>query len=486
MKRLCLMGIACLAMASIICLMAASSNNTTDAERVDAFIKASKKLPVQERIQRAEETIQNSDDDVIVGEAARDLARFAKTPERAEETLSNLETLIKKSGSDSKAFHLGNLARARVLVRLGQTDTALSIFRAAVLEQWSENAYREFFESFEENGQYGFMAVEEYYRQTTDDYSEEVRQFHDLDGDLLDVLCHLRALRINDPDSSAMRDILPQLEESKRRPLAIRIAKALCLAGDELYKEALIELIEVENLLASESAPASSHDEYRDIPLYRAGILLFKGDDYEAVRDAYREYMKRNEIDPDLVLFRTRNLTYGMDETPNDIRKVAELTQVLVNSDWMATKEARGQRTEHLVASILEKHRESLAWRYEREESVRFGKLLMDEYYPQTLSGANAAMNYAKYIAEKNGDLDGAERILNDILERAPYDGVVPHVKRCLAALALARGDYKKSLALTDEILERLGPSPQGPLTRCLKLTLRTRGKALEASKEPQ
>ncbi len=485
MKRLCLMSAVCLAMVSIFCL-AASSNDATDAERIDAFIKASKKLPVQERIQRAQETIQNSDDDAIVSEAARDLARFAKTPERAEEALSYLETLVRNGGSDSKAFRSGNMARARILVRLGQTEIALSIFRSAVLEQWSENTYREFFESFEENGQYGIMAVEEYYRQTTDEYSDEVRRFHKLDSDLLDVLCHLHAMRINNPDRSAVQDILPQLEESKRRPLAIRIAKAFCLAGDELYKEALNDLVEVESILSSPSAPVSSHDEYKDIPLYRAAILLFQGDDFEAARDAYREYMKRNENDPDLVLFRTRNLAYGMDEEPSDIRKIAEITQVLVNSDWMATKEARSQRTEHLAASIIEQHRKSLAWCYEQEEALRFGKLLMDEYYPQTLSGANAAMNYAKHIAEKEGDFDGAEKILIDILERAPYDGVTPHAKRCLAALALRSGEYQKCIKLTDEILEQLGPSPQGSLARCLKLTLRTRNKALEALEEVQ
>ena len=194
-----------------------------------------------------------------------------------------------------------------------------------------------------------------------------------------------------------------------------------------------------------ENAPQSTHDENKDLPLYRAAIHLFEGRDFEAARDAFREYMKLNESDPELVLFRTRNLTYGMDETPKDIRKVAELTQVLVNSDWMATKEAREQLNGDLVASILEKHRESLAWRYEWDESVRFGVLLMNEYYPQTLSGANAAMNYAKYIARVNEDIEGAEQILNDILERASYDGVVPHVKRMLAGFALRRGDYQES-----------------------------------------
>ena len=135
----------------------------------------------------------------IVCEAARDLARFAKTPECAEEALAETEALIKQSGSGSKTFHWGNLARARILARLGENDIALAIFRKAVLEQWDENTYREFFETFEENGQYAIMAAEEYYRQTTDDYSDEVRQFHNLGGDLLDVLCHLRALPDQQP-----------------------------------------------------------------------------------------------------------------------------------------------------------------------------------------------------------------------------------------------------------------------------------------------
>ncbi|HQO34822.1 MAG TPA: hypothetical protein PLG59_09185, partial [bacterium] len=42
----------------------------TDAERVEAFILESKHLPVAERIQRASETMQVSDDQAVVGEAA--------------------------------------------------------------------------------------------------------------------------------------------------------------------------------------------------------------------------------------------------------------------------------------------------------------------------------------------------------------------------------------------------------------------------------
>ncbi|HPO10602.1 MAG TPA: tetratricopeptide repeat protein, partial [bacterium] len=277
----------------------------------------------------------------------------------------------------------------------------------------------------------------------------------------------------------AMQEILPQLKESKRRPLANRIAKALCLSADGRYDEALTELDQIQAILSAEDAPVSDRDESKDLPLYRTAVLLFQGQDYDAARDAFRDYMARNADDPEHLLFRSRNLTYGMDETPSDIRRIAEFTRVLVNSDLMATKEARAKLPMNLAASILEKHRESLGWRYETEESNRLAMLIMDEYYPQTLSGANAAMNFAAYIALDKGDLDGGRRLLNHILENAPYDGVVPHVKRVLAQIALREKKPDTAMELTNETLERVGPLPEGgPLKRCLENALQTRAAA--------
>ncbi|HOE10332.1 MAG TPA: hypothetical protein PLQ35_02170 [bacterium] len=451
----------------------------TDAERVQAFILESKRLPVAERIQRASETMQVSEDQVVVGEAARDLARFSKTPERAQAALAEIDALIQRSPSGSYTFRWGNLAKARVLARMDRKDEALAIFKTAITECWDKNVYREFFETCGETGQFALMAVEEYNRQAGDEYSDEVREFHGLGDDLIDVLCHLRSMRADRPDSLAVQEILPQLKESNRRPLAGRIAKALCLSADDRYDEALTELDQIQAVLSSEDAPVSDRDESKDLPLYRTAVLLFQGQDYEAARDAFREYMARNADDPEHLLFRSRNLAYGMDETPNEIRTIAEFTQVLVNSDLMATKEARAKLPQNLAASILEKHRESLAWRLEPEESCRIAMLIMDEYYPQTLSGANAAMNFAAYIALDKGDIDGGKRLLNHILENAPYDGVVPHVKRVLAQIALREKNPDQAMELTNETLERVGPLPEGgPLKRCLENALKTKAAA--------
>ena len=69
----------------------------------------------------------------------------------------------------------------------------------------------------------------------------------------------------------------PQLKESKRRPLANQIAKALCLSADERFDEALTELDQIQAILSSEDAPGSSRDESKDMPLYRTAVLLFQG-----------------------------------------------------------------------------------------------------------------------------------------------------------------------------------------------------------------
>ncbi|MFH1740714.1 MAG: tetratricopeptide repeat protein [bacterium] len=453
----------------------------TDAERAEAFILESKRLPVAERIDRAILTVQNSNDAVIVGEAARDLARFSKTPERAEFALAEIEALIGKSVADSEVFKRANLARARVLVRLDRKEEAQAIFKRAVVECWNENAYKEFFETFQENGDYGLMAIEEYKRQTADEYSDEIREFYDLGGDFVETLCHLRGMRVVNANSSAMEEVLPALTESERRPLAGRIAKALCLAGDDRYEEALAELDEVETILASENAPPSAHDENKDLPLYRAAILLFEGRDFDAMRAAFREYIDRNEDDRERVFSKALQLTYAMEYSVDDKRDIAELTKFLIESEFLADEEIRNQLPDHRVASLLDMHQQSLSWRYEWDDAARVCLQTMEQYYPDTLGGVSAAMNFGLYLWMRHYDLDGAERVLNDILDRAPYDHAVPHVKRLLARICIKKGEYDRAIELLDEAIARIGPSEGGPLGRCRERAISHRRYAIEA-----
>lgn len=446
-----------------------------EADRVEAFLQASKRLPVAERIARARETIQTSHDQAVVAEAVWDLAKFSVTPERAQVALASVEALIAESQEGSKVFRQANLARARLLARLGQKGDADGIFRRAIAEHWDKNAYKYFYESLWETGEYALLAIDEYDRHTSDEYSDEDRAFYESERDFVDMFGRLRAMKVASSQSSAMEEVFPRLKESKRRPLAKSIAKALCLAADDRYEEAIALLNQLENLLGSGDAPASDYDESKDLPLYLAAVLFFEGRDFDAARAAFREYMDRNEDTRTRVLERALKLTYAMEHSTQDQRKIVELTGFLVSSEFVMDEEIRSQLPEGNVASLLTMHQLGLACRGEWDESAQVCLQIMEKYYPQTLAGANAAMSLAVNLSWRYGDMEGPERLLNDIVSQAPYDGIVPHVERLLAKLALERSDYDTALFLLEDVLDRIGPFGKGPLLRCRQKALALR-----------
>ena len=452
-----------------------------DSDSGEAFLEASKRLPVAERIERAREAIRNSDDNAVVAEAVRDLAKFAVTPERAQNALVDIDALIAKSEGNPEVSHRANLARARLLARLGRIEESHSIFNRAVEERWSRDVFKRFYETLWETGQYALLAGSEYERHTTDEFSDDDREFYECERDFMEMFGRMRAMRVVFPESSAMEDVFPRLEESKRRPLAIRIARALCLAADERYVESIQLLEEIEQALESGTAPDSEYDESKDLPLYLATVLFFEGRDFDAARAAFREYMDRNEDTRTRVLERALKMTYAMEHASQDKRRIIELTGLLVESEFMTDKQIREEFPDSNIASLLTMHQLGLACRGEWHESRELCFELMDKYYPQTLAGANAAMSLAVNLWWHYGHTEAAERLLRDILLNAPYDGLVPHAERLLGELVLERGDDENALFFIDDAINRIGFFGKGPMSNCKRKALELREQATKS-----
>ena len=177
---------------------------------------------------------------------------------------------------------------------------------------------------------------------------------------------------------------------------------------------------------------------------------------------------------------RALKLTYAMEQSQQDLPKIPELTGLLVKSEYITNPAIENELPEANVASLLTMHQLGLSWRHEWDEAGRVCLQIMDRFYPQTLSGASAAMNFGLYLWMRQRDLDGAERMFKDILDRAPYDGITPHVERLLAKLYAKQKRYDESLALLDKVIERIDPSQTGPLGRCRKKAVRLREAALQ------
>jgi len=452
-----------LTMLAILCFPLALCAQT-DAQRAEAFIQESKRLPVAERIQRALAALETSDDDSVVGAAARDLARFSNTSEQAERSLLALNTLIEGKSADSTAYRMGTLAKARVLARLGRTDEAKAIFQQAIRQCWPQDVFGEMNETFMETDNHSLLAVMEYERCTGDNYTPEMRERYPMNCDFLNVFCHLRRMHVARPKCVAMEEVFPQMSDSANRPLGKPFAKVFCLAADERWREAILELNKIQSQLASGDVPAGLYDESEDIPLYYAALLFFEGRDFEGVRTSFQRYMDLHRDDPKRVMEKAVALVYAMDETQDDVKRVAELTTMVVNSRWFVDPNLRKQIPDATRAILLVMHCHSLVWRGQHEDAATMAQQIMEEFYPQTLQGANAAGYYAVYLWQRMGNRQQAEELFNDILQNAPYDGIVPQVKIYLARIAAERGDYRQAMALLEDVLARCGEDSVGDM----------------------
>ncbi|HQO33025.1 MAG TPA: hypothetical protein PLG59_00075, partial [bacterium] len=234
-------------------------------------------------------------------------------------------------------------------------------------------------------------------------------------------------------------------------------------------EEALTQLDEITGFLASKDALPSTYNENKDLPLYRAAILLFEGRDYDAMRAAFRQYMDLNTDDRGKVLARAVSLTYALEHFQKDLPRIPELTTFIVNSEYFTDPQIESQLPEGSIASLLTKHQLGLSYRNQWDEAAQVCQMIMDRFYPQNLSGASAAMSYGYYLWTIKGDGVAALKMFDDIMERAPFDGVAPHVRRLKAQLLVGQSRYGEAVPLLDDAIRRLGPNEKEALRRCRK-----------------
>ncbi|HPA46504.1 MAG TPA: hypothetical protein PK395_12135 [bacterium] len=444
----------------------------------DGYREQSRKLPIADRLELAKQTVLDSADEAVLSAAVADLAKYAITPERNEAALESVNLVLRKCSRDSDLYGQALLAKARLTARAGQKQEGYSLFRREIAECRQKSAYGEFFTSLWENGDYELSALEDYKRHTGDELSDAVRTYYDCHGNLIKFYTRLRVIKTTRKDYSAVASALPQALESQRRPLAKPIAEAICLAVDERYPEALEKLRKIDETLQSGKAPESAFDESKDLPFYIASVLFFEGQDFEAMRTAFRQYMDRNTENRPVVLERALNLLYASEFDPfNLFKRVPELSGFLIASEYMTDENIKSGLSDEKIAALLNIHRHGLWYQGKAQEAERMALDIMAKYYPQTLEGANAALSLAAYSLYLHEDRDATDRIMYDILEKAPYEQIVPHAKAWLAGSAYMRGDIERAQFLIQEVLDEIGPEWQGSFRECREAMLRLRDK---------
>jgi tetratricopeptide (TPR) repeat protein len=426
-------------------------------------------LVAEARYELSRETIHTSQDEDTIAEAMKDLITYSHSLQKNEEALADVEALIGGLDENSELYGRANLAKARLLMRLGNTDDALALMKRGVHEKWKENAFWEINDGLLETGQIDVCAVDEYERNAGDEYDRELRKFYGIGADFSIFFLRLYGMKHTNPEKSAMDDVFPNLKPSTWRPQALNIARALCLAGDRRFEEALAVLNEVEMQLNDnrDEEVMVGYDEKNDIPFYKAVVSLLGGKDAETVHTALQNYMDLHPQEPTLIVNRIMELTYELEkDVLGEMKKISVLTGFLIQSDIVNNELIKSKIPENKIASIYDLHQQSLCWNNQFDESAQICKFVM-ENYPQTLAGANCAMNWARYISWREQDIDGAERILNGILGEANHDVLVPWVKHSLAEIALKRGDKLKALGYLNDILRLIPESDASAQARC-------------------
>ncbi len=441
----------------------------SDKERAKEFLNESKQLRIAERIDRAEHTIKNSDDDIIVAEAIWDLAQFWHD---LDDELRTVELLLERSPSTSRSYQRARMAKARILARMGKKNEAHLIFEDAIGKGWDQSLHF-YHNSLWETGDYDKIALDAYKRLSALNENTTNSEYQG-EQDFTAMLDSLRALRAIDPNASAMQLIEPHLRDSQSRPLARKMAKAVCLAVDDRYTEALEVLDDAKILAKNEEIQA--FDESENLLFLRAAILFLEGRDFDAARLLLKEYMDVCADHKSWALSRILFLnSRAFEHSYEDAQKMLELTTLLIGSDYVTNKELEDEFHDWQLSGVWGAHQKALAYRGRWKDSALLCIKVMDEYYPHTMAGANTALGLALYVSWHDHNQDGAERILRDILKESPFDGVAPHVLLALANLADKRGDRKEALSLLEEIFDRIGTLPYGRVP-----TIDTRQNALK------
>lgn len=453
---------------SIALLIVSLTAFTAFGDLVDEYNQAKKYLGTESLYRLAVEKIETGEDEKVVAEALKDAIRYSlvlKMPPR--ETLRPIEDLLRRVDKKSELYGRASLAKARLWMRDGQISRAMKLMKRGVLERWKENAFHDINQGLLEIGREDLCAIDEYNRNTTTDYSPELREFYGIGSDLFYFYDRLRVMRMKHPDWFAMKTVFPHLKVSSWRPFALPCAMALCLAADERYQESLDILLPLEETIA-EFHVMGTYNESKDFPLVLAVVLLMEGRDFDAMRAAFQNYIERNRDNPVKIMNRASDVIYTVSKSDADKEKMVELTGFLLQSDLVTHEETRKLFSDDILSSLHDKHMMGLVFCGRGEESAQWAKTGMERYFPHTFPGTNCALNYAGHLSGQ-GKQEEAKKILYSIIQDTSYATLINWARLSLAHIELLHGKKNEALNHLRAIEEKVSPQDTGVSAVCLQ-----------------
>ncbi|MEW6238783.1 MAG: hypothetical protein AB1656_25650 [Candidatus Omnitrophota bacterium] len=447
-----------------------------------AFSEALEKGSIADRLAKGNSAILNEKDEGVLTKSLGDLVKYAHVIGDLPSMVEKIDLRLQNEEKSSNLYRQLVLNKAQLAGRNSQWQEAKTLFEQAIAENWPK-AIPTYLDCMTAVGKNKERCIEEFNRCVgKPDYLD----YRERKEDLSVFRTVLLFAKEDDSAISAVRDVFPYLIFNDKKPILLELTRALCLAADSLFDESIKSLQAIDTLLADKK---EDEEFYKTMPLYIAWTMFEAGSDYDAAREWLKVFYQRNPDDAGHVLGRILRIAYFFDRNGGKRHIIPEVTAYLkdspifsdaairerVNKEVLTNEQMRATMPSDLYWHVLELHAHGLSWRFQWEEAAAAWRELMKECYPATPTGANAAMSLAVYIASKNNpggrDVFGAIALLEDIVQNAPFDDMLPHVYRLLAKYTGMSGQYEKALEILQEVYNRIPPKANGEMGECLRLS---------------
>ena len=433
-------------------------------------------LKLAERVPFIVETIQNETDSDTLVIALDDLLKFSVSDEENRSALTHIEAALAKLPADSNESKNARLLKAKTLRRLGDKQGE-QIFKQAFEEEWGL-AFYEYRRSLLETSDFDKTAVAEFRRASRQpgfDYGAP--PYKDRIEELGLFKLYLSRLKANQPDVSAMESVYANIGEIEKEPLMKEMAKALCLSADGRFAEAKQAIADAETV----REVLGESEDWKNIPLYKAMVLLDDGVDIAGAQAEFRNFMDAHGDNYKLIYSGGVRFARSLEKSPQlNKAKMDEVTSLLVESPIMKDPAVMATFSEYDIAHLLDLHQMGLAWSGQFDESAEICRYVFSEYFPDNLPSANCAMNLAVYLGWKDGgNPDAVKDILDLIIEKAPFVEIVPWVRLLQAENAIKLGHRFQAISHLHEAIEASLINDGGPQQDCLDAAIKLQTKIL-------
>jgi len=361
--------------------------------------------------------VHDSTEELIVLEALKNVVKTTNIIGKNEEALIQVESLINISEENTELYRRANYAKARLKMRLGDIEEAMQIFNRGIMEKWEENAFWELNDSLRETDQLDRLAIDEYRRNSTDEYSKELRGHYGIGHDLCIFFMRLNECKLKNSVFNAENLILSQLQASSWRPHVIDTAKALCLAVDGEYSEALQILNDVDQKVQDKEEDKNEQEEWKFIPLYKFIVLLYEGENFDQLQLAVQEFIERNREYPEYIANRTLEFLYSLEKNREKLKDAHHITEVFIENRYLEDQNLLSQINDDKKASLFDMHAQSLLEAGKWQEAKPIFQYVYDTYFPNNLESISAGYFLADILHKHEGNTEEARILLREMLD---------------------------------------------------------------------